>query len=210
MKDAKQFWDGCAQKYVQRPIKDTLTYQKKLALSRRYFRADSQILEFGCGSGGTALAHAPFVQSVIATDLSDNMIEIAQHNALKAGVQNIHFQQGTLDSIQALDGGFDAVLGLNVLHLLEDVDGAVSHAHRLLSPGGVFISSTSLLGEVSFVFRWLIALMQRLGFAPYVKSMTRDQLVSMLEQAGFQIEHELRVSQESVFIVARKGIADKP
>lgn len=204
MKDAKQFWDNCAQKYVQRPIKDTATYQKKLAISQSYFRANSEILEFGCGSGETAIYHAPLVNSVVATDISENMIAIAKRKAQHAGVENIRFQQGVLENITADENSFDVVLGLNVLHLLEDIDETIAHVHRLLKKDGVFISSTSLLGEVNFIFRGLISLMQALGMAPFVKSMTRDQLVSMLEKAGFLVDHEWRVSQESVFLVVKK------
>lgn len=205
MKDAKRFWDESAEKYVRRPVKDVETYQKKLAMTRRVLRPDSKVLEFGCGSGATALFHAPFVKHIVATDLSEKMIEAAARQSLEEGADNISFRCGTLESLNFKDADFDAVLGLNVLHLLEDVEGTVAQVYRLLQPGGVFVSSTSLIAEISWPLRCLISVMQALGLAPHVSRFTRDQLISTLLNVGFTIEQEWRSSRESVFIIARKG-----
>ncbi|UTW04149.1 class I SAM-dependent methyltransferase [Amphritea atlantica] len=204
MKDSKTFWDKAAEKYIKSPIKDEAAYQKKLAITQAFLRPDYKVLEFGCGSGATAIFHAPHVAQVVATDISDKMIEAAQRKAVEAGVKNIVFQQGTLDSLQFKNESFDAVLGLNVLHLLEDVDGAIVKVHQLLKNEGVFVSSTSLIAEINLAFRWLISGMQLLGLAPYVSRFTKRQLISKLLKAGFTIEREWQASHESVFIVARK------
>ncbi|MGR6873633.1 class I SAM-dependent methyltransferase [Pseudomonas sp. HK3] len=155
-------------------------------------------------SGATAICHAPHVKHVVGTDISDKMIEAAKKRAIEAGVTNITFQQGTLDNLTFKNENFDAVLGLNVLHLLEDVDDAIIEIYRLLKRNGVFISSTSLIGEINFAFRWLISAMQFFGLAPYVNRFTKSQLISKLLTSGFVIEREWQVSYESVFIVARK------
>ena len=205
MKDSKKFWDDSAEKYVKSPIKDQATYQKKLDITREYLTPQSQVLEFGCGTGSTAVLHAPYVKQIVATDISGNMIAIAEQRAKGANVENIRFQQGTLDQLHNADGSFDMVLGLNVLHLVEDVDDAIDQVHQLLKTDGVFISSTSLIGEVNIVFRWLISGMQWLGLAPYVSRFTRPQLIEKLRKSGFSIEREWQTSYESVFIVARKN-----
>lgn len=204
MKDSKQFWDNIAKKYVKSPIKDEATYQKKLAITQEYLNSDSQLLEFGCGSGGTAIFHAPHVKHIVATDISSKMIEFAEQKVIEAGVENISFQQGTLDDIDVQDESFDAVLGLNMLHLLTDVDGAINKVHRLLKINGVFVSSTALIEEVNIFFRWLITAMQFFGLAPYVNCFSRKKLIAKLTGAGFNIEREWRASHESVFIVAKK------
>lgn len=204
MKDSKVFWNNSAEKYAKSAIKDEASYQKKLAITQEYLNADSYILEFGCGSGSTAICHAPYVQHILATDISDKMIEIAQQRAIKDGIENISFQQGVLDELNIQDQSFDAVLGLNVLHLLKDVDGSINTVNSLLKNNGVFISSTSLIGEVNIVFHWLISAMQFIGLAPYVARFTKKQLINKLIKAGFYIEREWQTSHESVFIVAKK------
>ncbi len=204
MKDSKEFWDKTAEKYIKSPLKDEATYQQKLAITREFLRSDSKVLEFGCGSGATAIFHAPYVKDVIATDISDKMVEAAKRKAVEAGVKNIAFEQGTLDSLNFQNESFDAVLGLNVLHLLEDVDGAITKVNQILRKDGVFVSSTSLIAEINFAFRWLISGMQLIGLAPYVSRITKSELISKLMKSGFAIEREWQTSHESVFIVARK------
>ena len=59
MRDAARFWDKRAGKYAQRPVADPDTYGKKLAITRNCFRPDSEVLEFGCGTGSTARTSHP-------------------------------------------------------------------------------------------------------------------------------------------------------
>lgn len=205
MINSKTFWDKSAKKYAKRPIKDQATYQKKLKITQEYFCSDSYVLEIGCGSGSTAIFHSPYVKDIVATDISDEMIKIAQMKAVEAGVENIHFQQGTLDNLNLPNEGFDTVLALNVLHLLEDTDNSIDKIHRLLKSNGFFISSTPLTGEINRVFHWLIPIMQYLGLAPYVATLTKNQLITKLVAAGFTIEQEWQSSRESLFIVAKKA-----
>ncbi|WP_369960272.1 class I SAM-dependent methyltransferase [Pseudomonas benzenivorans] len=205
MKGAKEFWDKSAPRYAKSPVRDEANYQKKLAITQDYFRPDWSVLEFGCGTGSTAIVHAPHVQHIVATDISGNMLDIAARKARAAGVENISFQQGTLDSLELEAQSFDAVLGLNVLHLLDDVDGALSRVHGVLKPEGIFVSSTALVGEIGIVWRVLISTLQLLGFAPYVNRLGKQALVSKLAAAGFSLEYEWQPTKGSVFIVARKS-----
>jgi len=179
-------------------------YQKKLEITQRYFRPDWSVLEFGCGTGTTAIIHAPHVKQILATDISGRMLDIARGKAQEAGVDNVCFQQGTLDSLELEPGSFDAVLGLNILHLLENVEATIARVYEVLKPGGVFISSTALIADIALVWRWLIPVMQRVGLAPYVNRFDKRALVSMLITAGFDIEHEWQPVRGSVFIVAQK------
>ncbi|SHE75552.1 Methyltransferase domain-containing protein [Microbulbifer donghaiensis] len=204
MKDSKAFWDKTAPRYAKSKIRDEKTYQKKLALTQEYFRPDWSVLEFGCGTGSTAIIHAPHVKHIIATDISDKMLDIASRKTRAAGIENISFHQGTLDSLDLAAESFDAILGLNVLHLLEDVDITITRVHELLKPGGVFVSSTALIDEIALYWRWLIPVMQFVNLAPYVNRFTRQGFVSKLVDAGFNLELEWQPGKGSIFIVARK------
>lgn len=204
MINSQKFWNKNANKYAKSVIKDEATYQKKLAITQQYLNKNSVVLEFGCGSGSTAIIHAPYVKQILATDISDKMIEIGQKKANDYDIKNITFQQNTIDKLVHQQQEFDVILGLNILHLLEDIDSSISHVNKLLKDNGLFISSTSLLGEVNIVFRWLIALMQFVGLAPYVCVLTKKQLISKLIKTGFSIELEWQSNNESVFIVAKK------
>ncbi len=70
MSGENRFWDKRAAKYAQHPVADQAAYEKKLEITRTHFRPDSEVLETGCGTGSTALAHAPYVKHILATDFS--------------------------------------------------------------------------------------------------------------------------------------------
>jgi ubiquinone/menaquinone biosynthesis C-methylase UbiE len=86
MNASAKFWNKIAEGYSRQPIADETAYQKKLQVTREYFQPSMNVLEFGCGTGSTAIAHAPYVQHIRAIDFSANMIAIAQ---AKADAQNI-------------------------------------------------------------------------------------------------------------------------
>ena len=63
-----------------------------------------RIVEFGCGTGTTAVHHAPHVQHIDAIDISENMLEIGRGKARQAGVDNLTFTRGTLTEFNADTG----------------------------------------------------------------------------------------------------------
>ncbi|MFQ3789300.1 class I SAM-dependent methyltransferase [Halomonas sp. A29] len=205
MKNARAFWNKSAARYAKSPIRNVSAYEKKLAITQEYLHPDSSVLEFGCGTGSTAILHAPHVRDMVAIDISDKMLEIAEQKARDAGIENITFRRGTLEEVEQAEASFDAVLGLNILHLLEDLDATLARVHGLLKPGGVFVSSTVLIGDINFLLRLVIPPMQMLGLAPYVNRFGKQALVDKLTGAGFSIEREWQPGKATVFIVARKG-----
>jgi ubiquinone/menaquinone biosynthesis C-methylase UbiE len=200
-----RFWDKTAARYAARPVGNEAVYERKLEITRAYFRPDMEVLEFGCGTGSTAIAHAPHVKHIHATDFSSEMIEIARTKADAAQVQNVTFETTTVDDLEASDESFDAVLGLNVLHLLKDREAVITKVYRLLKPGGVFVSSTVCLGRAWKLLGWIVPVGQFLGLMPQVRAMSTGELIQDLTSAGFSIDHEWEPGVfKSIFIVAKK------
>lgn len=207
MANTARFWDWIAQRYARQPVADEAAYERKLEITRSYLRADMTVLEFGCGTGSTALAHAPHVAHILATDISRNMIAIAREKAKRAGVANVTFRQANIDTLEASDGAFNAVMGHSILHLVDDRNAVIARVHRLLKPGGVFVSSTACLGDSALKYiGFAMAPLARLtGLLPLVKAFTVRELVDSLTGAGFKIDHEWQPGDgKAVFIVARK------
>jgi len=200
-----KFWDKIAPRYAKSAIADEPAYERKLEVTRQYLAPHMQVMEFGCGTGSTALLHAPFVKHILATDYSPKMIEIAEAKRKEAGVGNVTFTQATLDDVNVPAGSFDVVLGLSILHLLEDPKAAMARVHQLLKPGGVFISSTACIADMRMPL-WLILPVGRFfGLVPFVNIFTQERLVEDLKAAGFEIEHRWQPAKgKGVFIVARK------
>jgi len=206
MKPDARFWDRMAERYARMPISDEAAYQRKLALTQAHFRPDWRLWEFGCGTGSTALAHAPHVASILATDLSAAMLEIARRKAAEQSVDTVAFRQAGIDAVEAEPESFDGVLGLNVLHLLADPQAAIGAAHRSLKPGGIFVSNTACIAEMSPLLRLVVPVAQFFGKAPYVNAFTRADLRRMVREAGFVIEEDWEPGSKgrTVFLIARK------
>ena len=200
-----RFWNKRADKYSKRPVSDEATYEKKLDITRKYFRPDMKVLELGCGTGSTALAHAPYVKHILATDLSTRMIEIARDKAKAAGIDNVTFAAASADGLDVPDGSIDAVMGHNLLHLLENKEQVIADVHRKLKTGGLFVTSTACIGDMMFLFRLIIPVGRSLRLFPLVKVFTAAELKESLANAGFEIEHEWQPKKNAaLFIICRK------
>jgi len=206
MNPSAKFWDKIANRYSKRPVADEASYQEKLRVTRTYFRPDMKVLEFGCGTGSTAINHSPYVGHIHAIDISSKMIEIAQAKAGGGNVSNVTFEQSTIEGVSVPDQSLDAVLGLSILHLLEDKEGAIAKVHRMLKPGGVFVTSTTCLGDSMKFFKLIAPVGKLFGLMPLLKVFTTGELVASLTDAGFEIDHQWQPGKgKAVFIVAKKA-----
>jgi len=199
------FWDHMAERYARMPIVDQASYDIKLDKTRAYLAPASRVLEFGCGTGSTAIAHAPHVAEILAIDTAAKMLDIARERAAAAGVGNVRFEQGTLADIDSPEASWDVVMGMSILHLLPDRAPTIARVFRLLKPGGVFVSSTICLGDASLKLRLLAPLIRCLPVLPDVCALSFADLTREMENAGFTIEETWRPAPDKAgFIVARK------
>jgi ubiquinone/menaquinone biosynthesis C-methylase UbiE len=206
MNQSSSFWDKIADRYSRRPVADEAAYPKKLQVTREHFRPDSEVFEFGCGTGSTAIAHSPYVKHIHAIDISSKMLEIAQGKADRDNVDNVTFERSTIEQIHVPDQSFDAVLGLSILHLLDNKEEAIAKVHRMLKPGGVFVTSTACIGDTMGFFKVIAPVGKFFGLMPLVKVFTTVELVTSLIGAGFEIDHRWQPGKgKAVFIVAKKA-----
>ncbi|TNF86754.1 MAG: class I SAM-dependent methyltransferase [Gammaproteobacteria bacterium] len=208
MADSQKYWDKTAERYAKSPVSDEATYQRKLEETQGCLRGEMRILEFGCGTGTTAVHHAPHVAHIDAIDISQNMLDIGQRKADEAGVSNITFTRGTLREFQAPPESLDAVLGLNVLHLLPDRISVIEEVARILKPGGIFVSSTvCLAGSTLRFIRYIAPLAKLIGLMPDLFIFSESELADEIRSAGFEIERQWHHAKDgiAVFIIARKA-----
>jgi len=200
-----RFWDRLAERYARQPIADEAAYQHKLRVTQGYLRPDMQLLEFGCGTGSTALIHAPHVAHIRAIDYSENMLAIAHGKARDAGIENVTFEQADIAGLDVPDDTYDMVLGLSILHLLHDKQAVIDKVARMLKPAGLFVSSTACLRDTMAVFKYLAPVGKALRLLPQLDVMTTAELRRSVEQGGFGIEQLWQPKRgAAVFIVARK------
>ncbi len=207
MNHSAEFWHKIAERYSKHPIADEAAYQKKLQVTREYFKPDLEVLEFGCGTGATAITHAPYVKHIRAIDISSKMIEIAQGKAEAKNIKNVTFEQLTIEQLTVSDETLDVVLGLSILHLLENKEEVIAKVHKMLKPGGIFVTSTPGLGDTMKWFKVIAPIGKFFGLMPpLVKVFTTKELEDSLTDAGLAIDYQWQPSKgKAVFIVAKKA-----
>ena len=200
------FWDKIAPGYAKKPVKDQASYETTLERTRARLSSNDAVLEIGCGTGTTALKLADACGYILATDISPQMIRIAEEKAREAQIANVDFLAATVEDTR-LDGrSFDAVLAFNLLHLVENLDETLTRVASLVEPGGLLISKTVCLEGQGWYFKPMIWIMQTFGKAPYVSFLTIEELERAIEATGFEILEtgDYPAKPPSRFIVARK------
>ena len=199
------FWDRIAEGYAKRRIGDEAAYEEKLRRTQALLPVEAQVLELGCGTGMTAVRHAPFAARVHATDLSEKMLEHGRARAAEAGARNVTFERASVETLETAPAAWDAVLAMSLLHLLEDPDAALRRIHGWVKPGGVFVSSTVCLADSHGWLRAVLPVMRWLGKAPPVRFERQEALVGRIEAAGFEVERVWRPTRKAAaFVVARR------
>jgi SAM-dependent methyltransferase len=82
---------------------------------------------------------------------------------------------------------FDAVLAFNLLHLLPDLPEGLAAIRTALRPGGVLISKTPCLADLSPLLRLVVPPLRLVGLAPRLAWLTRARLEAAIADAGFEI-----------------------
>ncbi|MDX1716803.1 MAG: class I SAM-dependent methyltransferase [Anderseniella sp.] len=185
--DAK-FWDGVARKYAAGSIRDLDAFENTLSRVGELLKPDDHVLELGCGTGTAALRIAPAVASYLATDISPEMIAIAREKADSQPVPQLHFEATTADALAERGDRYDAVLGFNYIHLVDDLERTLTLIRAMVKPGGYFITKTPCVGQMNPLIRLAIPILQFIGKAPSrVHPVNATQLAHLMEKAGFKI-----------------------
>lgn len=210
--DDSRFWDRIARKYAADKIADEAGYERTLARCLDYLKPSDKALEFGCGTGTTALRLAPSVGALIASDISGEMIAIAREKQVAddkaTAASALTFVQSALETLPYPGESFDVVMGFSAVHLVPDLGDGLAQVHRLLKPGGLFISKTPCLGDMNPMIVAALPVMRFFGKAPNVLVFTSGELQAAMTAAGFDlvdVEHHASKGKDTrPFIVARR------
>jgi SAM-dependent methyltransferase len=97
------------------------------------------VLDLGSGGGIDVLLSARRVSpggKAYGLDMTDEMLALARENQKKAGVDNVEFLKGEIESIPLPDNSVDVIISNCVINLSADKDRVLSEAIRVLKPGG--------------------------------------------------------------------------
>lgn len=204
------FWNKMARKYAKNKIGDMKGYERSITRTQDFLSRDQHVLEIGCGAGTTALRHAPHVAHITGTDISPEMVAISNEKIADNGPLNAEFVVTSAEELPFANESFEVAMAHNLLHLVGDTEQSLAAAHRVLKPGGFFISKTPCLGEMNALMRFaILPVMKRIYSVPKLNTFTMDSLEEAHVNAGFKIEaiefHGTKGKDTRPFIVARKA-----
>jgi SAM-dependent methyltransferase len=175
-----------ADRYVESAtLAEGAELDRMLELAR--LRGSERVLDVATGGGHTALAFAPHVREVVATDLTPAMLSAAARHLARKGASNVHFEIADAESLPFQGAQFDVVTARFAPHHFPQPQAFVAESARVLRPGGRLIIFDNMAPEDDE----LDAFVNRLEAwrdPSHVRSHRSSEWQSMLGAAGLDIE----------------------
>jgi magnesium-protoporphyrin O-methyltransferase len=152
-----------------------------------------RILDAGCGTGALALELAQKGASVVAIDLSPNLIELAKERIAPADRQNIDFRSG--DMLDDSLGEFDYVVGMDSMihYCAADMLVVLEKLAPRVSKKIVFTFAPSTL-PLEVMIR-VGRLFPRKDRAPFIEPISEVKLSKLIDQSPWFVDWKIPHTQ---------------
>ncbi|MBA2344368.1 MAG: methyltransferase domain-containing protein [Rubrobacter sp.] len=147
-----------------------------------------RVLDVATGGGHTALAFAPHVKEVVASDLTPDMLAAAQTFIQSRGVENVRFELADAENMPFGDDSFDVVTCRIAAHHFPNPGNFVAEVARVLKPGGRFLLDDNIAPENpeldDFMNRY-----EKWRDPGHVRAHRVSKWRAMIEGSGMTVEH---------------------
>ena len=144
-------------------------------------------LDIATGGGHTALAIAPHVARVVASDLTPEMLAAAREFIESQGIANVSFETADAENLPFADSSFDIVTCRIAPHHFGDVQSFCNEVARVLRPAGRFVLMDSISPDDADLDAFINELEWRRD-TTHVRSYTVAEWQAFIEGAGMEIE----------------------
>jgi ubiquinone/menaquinone biosynthesis C-methylase UbiE len=146
-----------------------------------------QMLDVATGAGHTALAFAPYVQSVIATDITPEMLQQTAVLATKRAVTNLTTETADAEELPYAAARFDLITCRIAPHHFPHIGRFVAEATRVLQPGGLLavvdnVVPAGAVGDYVNAF-------EKLRDPSHGRCLSLAEWMALYTEAGLSIEH---------------------
>ncbi len=190
----------------------TFAHADELALLVRLAepQAGWSVLDVATGAGHTALAFAPRVARVVATDIALPMLEQGRRLAAERGLSNVAFEQADAERLPYAGGSFDLVTCRIAPHHFAAPALFLAGARRVLRPGGRLLVQDHVLPDDDAAARAVDGF-ERLRDPSHVRAFSRGEWTRMLRDAGFREVRDELVLKRHDFAewTARQGCSEE-
>lgn len=157
----------------------------------------TRVLDVAAGSGGQTLAAARRGATVLASDLSEAILEYAAAEARRAGFDRVATRVLDGEALDVEPGTFDAVVSRLGIMYFPDKSRAIAEQHRALRAGGRFGAIVFAESEANGFFSVPIGIIRRRAELPppapgLPGPFSATGIGALLDDAGF---HAVRVER---------------
>jgi ubiquinone/menaquinone biosynthesis C-methylase UbiE len=195
----KTFWDFCAPIYDFFEAVNGDVYRKMVNAVASLTPTGANVFEAACGTAAIGVAVSARAESVLCTDISDNMLAVAKRKIRRKGIKNIRLEKRSIYETGEADGAFDTVIASQVLHLLDDPQKAADELYRITK--NRLILPLALTKTLSGKNKFLITLYKIVGFAPKLE-LDKAEYKAFIRSLGFKNAKYMQIKGDFAICIA--------
>lgn len=185
--EVKRRFGAHAENYVRSPDHvESESRDRLLALTAP--QPEWRVLDVATGGGHTALAFAPHVREVVATDLTKPMLEAAERHIRASGATNVRFQEADAMALPFEDASFDLVTCRVAPHHFPDCARFVRESARVVRPGGIVAVIDNVVPDDETAAKFINAF-EKLRDPSHNWAYTEGEWVGFFRDAGLRVDH---------------------
>lgn len=179
-------YQGKAQTYMQSQVH---AEGIEFAKMRQIINATNAktLLDLGCGGGHVSYQLADLVDSVIAYDLSEEMVTTVCQTAKTKGLNNITGKVGCAEKLPFADRQFDVVITRFSAHHWQHISQAIAEMYRVVKPNDVVIV-VDILGHSQPVINNFLQTIETLRDPSHVRDYSLAEWLYFVEMANFCVK----------------------
>jgi ubiquinone/menaquinone biosynthesis C-methylase UbiE len=149
--------------------------------------AQLAVVDVAAGTGLFSRAVAPHVRSVVATDLTPEMLEQGRARAQESNLHNISFQRASAEALPFANASVDLVISRYAVHHFLSPGAVFREAHRVVRVGGR-AAIVDMVADEDAAIRDAQNRLERIVDETHTEVLAPTRLAGELVAAGFVVE----------------------